>query len=714
MRKCQNTVVAIALTVVVAVITAIVPGVSGARPVRAQNVQQGKTVVVIPAQANLRKAPSLSAPVLAVLKAGQELSVLGEQKDWFKVNYQGQEAWIHKSVVEINLEKELVLATITASMANLRQGPGTSYPIVTRAAKSQSFRALAIRTGWVKLELSPGKLAWVSEGLVALSVLDETALRGSPRPKAAVAVADTSLRFSPADFSGVVATIRQGTALKYEASKNSWVLVQTPAGRRGWLDATDIKLYDVVPFAESVNYRVETDLWEIKLLPLAKVKSTSNLRAGPGTNHRVLTKLTAGTILKVLERREGWLKVSTPQGTTGWIASYLTLYQSNPAISTVRVEAKTPHTKLLVVEGRLSSGYPFISPKGTGVGVFLRDPEARLGFLDVNSYDLVNLSVGPTGVWLTTTQWPRIELVQKTANTMVFEISTEVTGITLSGRQDRDVVFIQARGFVSPTVTWNEASKTIELTAPGARYSGSTRVFTGNFAGRVSVNTSDFSVRIESRVGPRYVAREIAGGLQLELLSPGLKGKRIVIDAGHGGPDPGAIGPTGLKEKDVNLAIALRLKALLESKGAVVYMTRMADTEALLPPGQKEPLGDLETRATWAKAVQADCMVSVHNNANPDSSMRGTSVYLAKSTPNTAASVALAQAVQEELSRALGSENRGIRFSNLYVPRESGVPCIIAEVLFVSNPADEALLKSPSVQDRAAAGIASGVERFFQ
>ncbi|MGB9867134.1 MAG: N-acetylmuramoyl-L-alanine amidase [Bacillota bacterium] len=714
MYKVRGVIAAAILATVATCFAAGMLPISRAPAVFAQATQQGRTAVVIPTQANLRKTPSLSGAVLALLKAGQELEVLAEQGDWLKVRYQGQEAWIHKSVVEVKLDKELILATVTATSANLRQGPGTSYAIVGRAAKSQTFRALGVRTGWVKVEFSPGKTAWISDTLVSMKALDEAMIKGSPRPKAAVAVADTSLRFSPADFSGVVATVREGTGLKYETSKNSWVLVQTPRGQRGWLDATDVKLYDTVPFGESVNYRVETDLWEIKQFPLVKVKSTANLRAGPGTNHKVLAKLTPGTMLKLLDQGSGWYKVSTPQGTVGWIASYLTAPHSRPAVVSVRVEAKTPQSKLLIVEGGLTSGYPFVSPKGTGVGVFLQDPGARAGFLELNSYDLVSLSVGPSGVWLSTSQWPKVELVEKTSSRIVFEICTEVTGITLSGKQDRDVLFIEARGFMSPTVTWNETSKVIEVTAPGARYTGSTRTFNGNFAGRVSVTTSSFSVRIESKVGPRYVAREIAGGLQFELLSPGLKGKRIVIDPGHGGSDPGAIGNTGLKEKDVNLAIATKLKSLLETKGATVYMTRVGDTDALLPPGQKEKQGELETRAAWAGAVQADCMISVHNNANPDSSMRGTSVYLAKSTPNTASSTVLAQAVQEELSRALNSENRGIRFSNLYVPRESGVPCIIAEVLFVSNPSDEALLKLGATQDKAAQGIAAGIERFFQ
>ncbi|HHV78735.1 MAG TPA: SH3 domain-containing protein [Firmicutes bacterium] len=662
------------------------------------------TVTVIADQANLRAGPGTSFPIAGTVRAGQSLELITQEREWAKVRYAGKEAWIHTSLVEFRLDLQPTLAVVTASRANLRSGPSTSTSIVGRANRSQSFVAIAKRTGWVMIQTQGGGHAWIAEDLVKLQTLNEQWLKTSNVAREALALVDSSLRFSPADFSGVVTSVRAGSILKYEGSQQGWLLVRTASGKRGWIDANDVKLYNRVAFPQSVNYRLETDVWEIQQLPMRKAKSTCNLRSGPGTQYKVVGRLQGGTVVKVLSVSAGWLKVSTPNGNTAWVASYLTVPYSTPAIAKVRLEASTPHLKTLTVEGDLSRAVPFISPSGTGAGVFLSDGAGRDALLDVNAYDLTTLSLNRNGIWLGTKMWPKIELVERTPNRLVFRVSTDITGVTLSSRSDRDVLFIQARGYLSPTVEWNESRHAVSITAPGANYTGSTQSFKGRLATSVYVaSSSNLNIDLRSTVGPRYIARQIPGGLQFELVGPGLAGKKILIDAGHGGPDPGAVGPTGLYEKDVNLQIAMRLKSVLEAMGAQVYMTRTSDSEM-----------DLESRAAMAGNIQADCMVSVHNNANVDRSVRGTSVYLAKNTPNTSVSSVLARILADELSSKLGSENKGARLSNLYIPRESGVPCVIAEVLFISNPTEEALLRAPDTVQRAAEGLATGLQKFFQ
>lgn len=189
----------------------------------------------------------------------------------------------------------------------------------------------------------------------------------------------------------------------------------------------------------------------------------------------------------------------------------------------------------------------------------------------------------------------------------------------------------------------------------------------------------------------------------------GISGKTIVIDPGHaslqsGASDPGAIGPHGVYEKNVVLAIAIRLKDQLEAAGATVLMTRTGDTNL-----------SLTGRAALANLHQADVFVSIHANANTSSAINGTSTYYYGGVSGQAeVRKKLAQAVQSELVQSLGRQNRGVLSASFVVLRETVVPSILVETAFLSNPTEEALLTDGDFQELAAVGITNGLIRYFQ
>lgn len=175
----------------------------------------------------------------------------------------------------------------------------------------------------------------------------------------------------------------------------------------------------------------------------------------------------------------------------------------------------------------------------------------------------------------------------------------------------------------------------------------------------------------------------------------------IVIDAGHGGSDPGTQS-LNFFEKDINLEIALKLQQTLIMKGYSVLMTREDDCTV-----------GLEDRAYFANENDADIFISIHQNSYiQDSSINGIEIYYnsRKSTEDGK----LAQAIQDGLIEKTGAYNRGVRVENqLVVTRETNMPAVLIETAFLSNPKELKDITSNEYQNKVVEGIISGIETFF-
>ena len=185
--------------------------------------------------------------------------------------------------------------------------------------------------------------------------------------------------------------------------------------------------------------------------------------------------------------------------------------------------------------------------------------------------------------------------------------------------------------------------------------------------------------------------------LMVEIHEPSLRGHVVAIDAGHGGRDPGAIGPSGLYEKEVVLDVALRVRDLLVRGGVRVIMTRETDTFV-----------ELAERSRLAKAQGATAFVSIHANASTRPAANGSETYYL--TPQ---SLVLAQMMQEELGRVPGLANRGVRTANFQVLRENDAPAVLVEVAYLSNVDEEARLRAAAFRQRLAEAVARAVQRFL-
>jgi N-acetylmuramoyl-L-alanine amidase len=182
--------------------------------------------------------------------------------------------------------------------------------------------------------------------------------------------------------------------------------------------------------------------------------------------------------------------------------------------------------------------------------------------------------------------------------------------------------------------------------------------------------------------------------------TPSFKDVRFVIDPGHS-KDPGAIGPTGLKEAEANLAIALRLAELLRKKGATVFMTRTDDSDV-----------KLQDRPRIAMEKKCDIFISVHNNSCPDGvnpyCNNGVSTYYYN--PH---SMDLARSVQNRMLSSLSLEDHGLYYGNLAVARPTQYVAILVECTFIIIPEQEAALRTEKFQDQCARSIADGIDDYF-
>jgi N-acetylmuramoyl-L-alanine amidase len=203
-----------------------------------------------------------------------------------------------------------------------------------------------------------------------------------------------------------------------------------------------------------------------------------------------------------------------------------------------------------------------------------------------------------------------------------------------------------------------------------------------------------------------YRLRWEGGNLLLDIRRPPvidqgspLRGRLIAVDPGH--PPAGATGPTGLREAEANLAIALELRRLLEQAGARVLMTRTTDTAI-----------DLWPRVKMAESANADLLVSIHNNALPDGlnpfTSNGTSVFY-----NQPRSVPLARDVQAALLLRLGLRDLGIGRGDLALVRGTWMPSVLTEGLFMILPDQEAALRTKVGQQLYAEGVFEGIRRFL-
>ncbi|KUK40795.1 MAG: N-acetylmuramoyl-L-alanine amidase, partial [Clostridia bacterium 62_21] len=448
-----------------------------------------------------------------------------------------------------------------------------------------------------------------------------------------------------------------------------------------------------------------------------------NLRSGPGTNYQVTGQVTRGTRLEVLGKSGSWYKIVYAGGKTSWIAGWLVKVENTGAYKPPAQSPSTPTNPSVGKQVAVVQGDVVNLRSGPGTNYQITARTTRGAELEV---------LGKSGDWYKIayaggkTSWIAGWLVkvktvpvpapppQRGSGRPVFELAAE-TG------EGKVVLQIRTPVPVSYKILTlgNPDRLVIDLTGlpdgdlpPGGTLSSPlvTDIRTGWFqrdpmVARVAcdLGTSRHAVRY------RDTLKDDGQTLEVQLLAvDARRDGKIVLDPGHGGSDPGAIGRAGIREKDVNLAVALECARLLREQGFEVVLTRDADYDL-----------DLYERTEIANGEEATVFVSIHSNSNPDPSKQGVSTYYYAPAddpvlgPQAEQRRQLAECIQDALVAATGRPDLGLYQAKFAVLRTSAMPSVLVEIAFLSNPEEENLLGQEWFQKQAAKAIAQGIISYF-
>jgi N-acetylmuramoyl-L-alanine amidase len=215
--------------------------------------------------------------------------------------------------------------------------------------------------------------------------------------------------------------------------------------------------------------------------------------------------------------------------------------------------------------------------------------------------------------------------------------------------------------------------------------------------------------------GGVWVGARVAAGPSLAAAAYSLRGRVVAVDPGHGGIDPGAIGPYGVNEDTIVLAVSLRLAAMLERAGAIAVLTRTGASDVAGsteggPTARKRV--DLRARVDIINAAAPDVVVSVHANHFSSSAEHGAQTFYSEG--GLAASKELALLMQQQLVRVTHETRRKVsEHIDHYVLNHTDVPGVTVEIGFLSNPREARLLAAPAYQERLAYAMYAALAHWF-
>ncbi|WP_418790788.1 N-acetylmuramoyl-L-alanine amidase [Phosphitispora sp. TUW77] len=487
----------------------------------------------------------------------------------------------------------------------------------------------------------------------------EAVLITQKRETATVKSGYLNIRTGPGMGFSKIDRVSKGQQFSIIKKSGGWYNVSLDSAKDGWIAGW---LVDVNDASQETDYVTSRYL-------LVK-ESIVNIRSGPGTGYEIVSKTRAGEQFSILSQEDQWYQIITSDGSSGWIAGWLVEVH---ALNTPSRDGND-----LYDHSGPQPEEPEITETEEPETTETEEPETAETDPDTNIHVLKDID------------FIRVDGKE----TIVIESEGEITYKLFTLKNpERLVIDIE-----------NTDINDIKDFDTDGRYVEQIRV------AQFSLTPMVVRVVIDLNMTSAYkpVLNDEGRTLKVTITEPSIKDKVIVIDPGHGGYDPGAIGVSGLEEKGFNLETALLLKNNLEALGAEVILTRDDDTFI-----------SLTGRAVIANEVYADVFVSIHANASEQSFTNGTSTYFyaPSSDPVLYAQYAerrqLAGFVQNRLADSLETRDIGVLQSNLAVLRNTKMPSILVEAAFLSNAADERLLKKQQFREEVAQGIAEGLLDYF-
>jgi N-acetylmuramoyl-L-alanine amidase len=629
-----------------------------------------KNMYVNSADTKVHKGATESYPVVLTLKLNTQVKVVdtftnSANVEWSRVLIGGTYGWVKSSLLSESIKQQYTATTMYVSKNNfpLRKGASIHYESIATLKLNQTVKVIGefINSGetWYRLQITSKVLGWVPAASLSKQPVQNIKIQ--------VNVNNAIVRSGASPAYKIVANMPKGktfTAISTFTNSQGevWYRIEYSVGRYGWISSSVVT---ASPVAASVVKYVGT--------------KNANVYRGASFGYQVKDHLEYGEKITVLSEfinayDQKWLSVKTADGLTGWTPSWelFTSLTSVPLVYNVSSPklykgASTSYSEA----GKITSGTPLIKLWSFNEWYNVETLNGVRGWILISDVS----TTSPKGLFN-----PVITKENTTTHHVKWKKPNAVSSIKYSLPASNQIL-----------ISGDIASIDLPANVPGIT---STKTINN------SNGTKSLQINLDSSY--TFTLRNYENSIDLKVMKKGLSGKKIIVDAGHGDYDPGAIGPSGVREKDVNLAVAKYLKAELENYGATVLLTRSTDVFL-----------ELSERTDIANRSDYDAFVSIHSNSFSSTS-RGTQTFYDTSVNfNGAQSKLMAQDVQTALTNHVGTYNRGITDNDFFVTRENELPSILVELAYLSNPTEEQLLKSDSFRRKASAGIRIGLQNFF-
>lgn len=475
----------------------------------------------------------------------------------------------------------------------------------------------------------------------------------------AVAVNSLNVRTGPGLSYDVIDSLKRGEQVEIISTSDDWLKVNYK-GRTGW----------IASWLTTTNNQRPNELTEI-----VSQTDALNFRASPSVNAPILTRMNAGDKATLISREGEWVYAQF-HGTKGWVhqqfISEVTVKQEksveqpqtydNFESFTVLVDALNVRKKAGLSSKKISTihkGETYPVQQIEGNWVQLKIDDKKVGWVYSFHGELTHKKASQSKSYE-----KNRKVTVLTNGTNIRESATTSSSIVSRANAGEQFSIKEEHG------DW------YEVTLPNGQSA---------FIAKWVVSIEEDKLTPTSTINKPK--RE-----------PGtLTGLTIIVDPGHGGNDRGTTGARGTLEKTLTLKTAEMLVAKLQAAGATVHLTRNSDHYV-----------SLQKRVMISQQNNADAFISIHYDANPDTSISGFTTYYQYRNQ-----AALAKSISNGLQSSIALRNRGAQPGNYYVLRENKQNAVLVELGFLSNPSEERTIDSNRYRDQATYGIYKGILNYF-
>jgi N-acetylmuramoyl-L-alanine amidase len=537
--------------------------------------------------------------------------------------------------------------TVNPTTLNVRAGAGLEHKVIGQISQGEAYQILKEKNNWYQIKLKNNENGWVASWLVEFS-----SASGSTRLVEAK-VNGLNVRSGPSTSFQTITQIHSEQTFPFIKAEGDWVQIKLNKDEKGWVASWLVTI-------EKGQQEQATKVHE-----KATVQATVlNVRSGPDTSFNTIGKLYKGEGIDILEVKDGWYKIGLKQN-FGWVAGDYIDQSVADESKTIDETSKGKKKQVQVATSTLNVR------SSSALDSDVMDQLSKGALVDV---------IGEDGDWLEISHNGKKGWIAKW---LVTDVTLQVTN--------------------QPKVTILNDGTNLR-NGPATSFGIVTRANQGDSFNVVATEGDWFQVLLEdgskAYIAGWIVSTEGLPSVERQGLTKYLKGRKIVIDSGHGGKDSGASGSHfNTLEKIVNLEVSNLLKSKFEAAGAQVVMTRTSNRFLTLQ--QRVDVSILE---------KADVFLSIHHNTNDNPKINGTITYFFSNGEDRK----LANVVQQELVKSNGLKDLKARKGNFFVLRENPQLSILIELGFLTNYNDELTIRTNKFKENSSTGILHGVAKYFK